>query len=116
MCLLFKHEPILLMCLVVSDSLQLWTAARQAPLSTGILQARTQVGDHALLQGIFPTQGSKPVSLMSPPWQVDSLAQVPLGGPNPLNRPQLKCHLLGEEIFAWKLLRKGKLLGFKAKC
>ena len=39
-----------------------------------------------------------------------------LGGPNPLNRPQLKGHLLGEEIFACKLLRKGKLLGFKVKC
>ena len=35
-----------------------WTVARQAPLSLGILQAG--VGCHALLQGIFPTQGSDP--------------------------------------------------------
>ena len=33
-----------------------WTVAHQAPLSLGILQAG--VGCHALLQGIFPTQGS----------------------------------------------------------
>ena len=34
------------------------TVAHQAPLSMGILQIR--VGCHALLQGIFPTQGSNP--------------------------------------------------------
>ena len=33
----------------------LWTAARQAPLSMGF--SNTTVGHHALLQGIFPTQG-----------------------------------------------------------
>ena len=38
----------------------LWTVAHRAPLSMGILQARTLVGCHALLQGIFPTQGSNP--------------------------------------------------------
>ena len=33
--------------------------AHQAPLSVGVLQAKsTGVGCHALLQGIFPTQGS----------------------------------------------------------
>ena len=38
-----------------------WTVSRQAPLSMGILQAsKLQVGCHALLQGIFPTQGSNP--------------------------------------------------------
>ena len=50
-------------CSVVSDSLRFpWTVACQAPLSMGILQARknTGVGCHALLQGIFPTQGSNP--------------------------------------------------------
>ena len=36
-----------------------WTVAHLAPLSMGILQPRiTGVGCHALLQGIFPTQGS----------------------------------------------------------
>ena len=48
--------------LVVSDSLWLpWTVACQAPLSMGILRARINgEGCHALLQGIFPTQGSNP--------------------------------------------------------
>ena len=39
-----------------------WTVAHQAPLSLGILQARTLewVAQLPLLQGIFPTQGLKP--------------------------------------------------------
>ena len=36
----------------------LWTTARQAPLSMGFPRKNTGVGCHALLQGIFPTQGS----------------------------------------------------------
>ena len=42
----------------VQLSMILWTVARQAPLFTGILQD-TGVGCHAVLQGIFPTQGWK---------------------------------------------------------
>ena len=35
-----------------------WTAAHQAPLSTGLLRLlNTAVGYHFLLQGIFLTQG-----------------------------------------------------------
>ena len=34
-----------------------WTVARQAPLSLGFSRKKTGVGCHALLQGIFPTQG-----------------------------------------------------------
>ena len=37
----------------------LWTVASQAPLSMGIVQARI-LECHALLEGIFPTQGSNP--------------------------------------------------------
>ena len=40
----------------------LWTIAHQALLSMGILQARI-LGCHALLQEIFPTQGSNPCVL-----------------------------------------------------
>ena len=36
------------------------TVAHQVPLFMGILQARILVWVHALLQGIFPTQGSNP--------------------------------------------------------
>ena len=35
-----------------------WTVARQVPLSMGSPAKDTGVGCHALLQGIFPTQGS----------------------------------------------------------
>ena len=36
----------------------LWTVACQAPLSRRFFSKNTGVGCHALLQGIFPTQGS----------------------------------------------------------
>ena len=41
----------------------------------------TGVGCHALLQGIFPTQGSNSRLIMSPALQVDSLPLVPPGKP-----------------------------------
>ena len=40
-----------------------WTVARQAPLSMGFPSKNTEVDCHFLLQGIFPTQGSKPCLL-----------------------------------------------------
>ena len=51
-------------------SVTLWTAAHQAPLSMGVSSKNTEVGCHALLMGIFLTQGSNP-SLLH--WQADSL-------------------------------------------
>ena len=39
-----------------------WTVTHQAPLFMGILQARTGVGCHALLQGILPTRDGTQVS------------------------------------------------------
>ena len=45
----------------------------------GILQARTRVGCHALLQGIFPTQGLNLHLLRLLHWQVGSLPLVPPG-------------------------------------
>ena len=50
----------MLSCSVVSDSATPWTVAHQAPLSTGFSRQESRVGWHALLQGIFPTQGSNP--------------------------------------------------------
>ena len=52
--------------LVIKSCLTLatpWTVARQAPLSMGFPRQNTGVGCHALLQGIFPTQGSNPCLL-----------------------------------------------------
>ena len=45
---------------VVSDSMTPWTVACQASLSMGFPGKNTGVGCHALLQGIFPTQGWNP--------------------------------------------------------
>ena len=48
----------------------------------GILQTRiTEVGCHALLQGIFPAQGLKPYLLCLLHWQASSLPLVPPGKP-----------------------------------
>ena len=41
-----------------------WTVACQGPLSTEF--SRHESHCHALLQGIFPTQGLKPAALTSP--------------------------------------------------
>ena len=43
----------------------LWTIARQAPLSMGSPGKNTGVSCHALLQGIFLTQGSNPSLLLA---------------------------------------------------
>ena len=37
-----------------------WTVACQGPLSVEFSRQSTEVGCHALLQGLFPTQGSNP--------------------------------------------------------
>ena len=55
--------------------------ACQAPLSMGFPRKDTGVGCHALLQGIFPTQGSYPHLLHLLHWQVDSLPPAPPGQP-----------------------------------
>ena len=54
----------------------LWTVALQAPLGKN-----TRVGGHALLQGIFPTQGSNPHLLCLLHRQVGSLPVAPPGKP-----------------------------------
>ena len=61
----------------------LQTRAHQAPLSMGFPGKNTGVGYHALLQGIFPTQGLNLCLLSLLNWQEGSL---PLGPPG---KPQL---------------------------
>ena len=63
---------------VVSDSLGPY--GLQASLSLGFSRQDTGVGCHALLQGIFLTQGSNPL-LLSLHWQVGSLPRAPPGKP-----------------------------------
>ena len=53
------------------------TVAHQAPLSRGFSRQETRVGCHALLQGIFPSQGSNLHFLGLLHWQVGSLPLAP---------------------------------------
>ena len=53
--------------------------ACQAPLSMGLSRQNTGLGCHALLWGIFLTQGSNPHPLCLLHWQVDSLRTEPPG-------------------------------------
>ena len=61
------------------DSVTLWTVALQAPLSMGFSRQEHWSGFHALLWGIFSTQGSKLCLLGLLHWQVGSLPQLPPG-------------------------------------
>ena len=58
-----------------------WTVAPQAPLSMGFPRQDTEVGCHAHLQGVFPTQGSTPHLLHLLNRQAGSLALSHLGSP-----------------------------------
>ena len=71
---------------VMSDFTTPWTVARQAPLSMNSPGKNTGVGCHALLQGIFPTQGWN-LGLLH--WQVDSLLSEPPGKPQGRGIPGL---------------------------
>ena len=53
-------------------------------LPLGVSGKNTGVGCHALLQGIFPTQGSNPSLLCLLHWQEGSLPLVPPGKPKML--------------------------------
>ena len=66
---------------VVSDSATPGTAAHRALLSTGSPGRNTGVGCHALLQGIFLTQGSNLCLSHLLRWQVGSLLLAPRGKP-----------------------------------
>ena len=78
--------PLLHMCVLSHFRLVLpiatqWTIACQAPLSTGFSSKNTRAGCHALLQGIFLTQGLNLNLLYLLHWQVGSLPLAPPGKP-----------------------------------
>ena len=56
-----------------------WTVACHTPLSMGFSRQEYWSGCHALLQGIFPTQGSNWHQLCLLHWQAGSLPLVPPG-------------------------------------
>ena len=60
-------------------SATLWTVVHQASLLWDSPGKNTGVGCHALLQGIFPTQGSNPCLLPLQHWQAGSLPLEPPG-------------------------------------
>ena len=55
--------------------------AHQAPVSMGFVGKNTGVGCQAILQGIFPTQGSNLLLFCLLHWQMNSLLLVPPGEP-----------------------------------
>ena len=80
------------------------TVAHQAPLSMGFSRQNTGVGCHALLQGIFSTQGSNPGLLCLLHWWVRYLPLASPGKPSDTksiieeNYMQRKrCHLVRGE-------------------
>ena len=93
-----KHQILILsMCVCmlccfshVQFFVTLWTVTHQAPLSMGFCRENTGVSYHAVLQGIFPTQGSNLSLLLLLHWQAESLLVAPPG--NPVNMHLLKCN------------------------
>ena len=79
-------------CSVKSGSATPWTAAHQAPPGRN-----TGVGCHALLQGIFLTQGSDPCLLHLLRWQVDSLPLHHPGSPNEMVLGSIQHNLQREQ-------------------
>ena len=107
-----------------------WNVAHQAPLSMGFSSQEywvAIVGCHGLLQGIFPTQGSKQHLLHLLHWQADSLPLCHLSSTsfsaqtcflhflhrcNPQNAPQwnfctpishVRVYFLRNSIYGWFL-------------
>ena len=68
-------------CSVVSDSLQHWTVAYQAPLSRGFFRQEYWSRLPFSPPGDIPDPGVKPVSLASPTFQAASLPANPSGKP-----------------------------------
>ena len=70
------------MCLVssvVSDSMTLWTVARQTPLSMGLLRQEYWNGLPLPSPEDLPDPGFEPLSPLSSALQTDSLSGEPLG-------------------------------------
>ena len=75
----------------------LWTVAHQDPLSMRFFRQEYWSGCHALLQGIFPTEGSNPDLLCLLHWQVCSLPLAPSGKPKLIKPKFLSRFCFGGE-------------------
>ena len=60
----------------------LWTVARQVPLSMHFPGKNTGMGCHAFLQGVFPTQWSNSLFLLSPARAVRFFTTSAMGSPS----------------------------------
>ena len=78
----------------------LWTVAHQDPLSMRFFRQKYWSGCHALLQGIFPTEGSNPDLLRLLHWQACSLPLAPSGKPK-----LIKSKFLSQFCFGGEQLR-----------
>ena len=97
---LFLHKRNARACVLSHNShvqlfATLWTGALHAPLSMGLSGKNTGVGCHALLQGIFLTQGLNLRLSYLPHWQAGSWPLAPPGKftrgmPRPTQRAAVK--------------------------
>ena len=84
-------------CAVMSDSLQPLGLQSSRLLCPWDFPGKSAgVGCHFLLQGIFPTQGSKPHRLL---WQADSLPLSHLGSPVMSMKPRKISNIVNQDIF-----------------
>ena len=99
-CVFYICECLYATLLVVSDSL--WSYGLQ---SARLLCPRdspgknTRVGCHALLQGIFLTQGSNPCLLHLLHWQAGSLPLAPPGKPHALYSYFIYSSEVGKKVY-----------------
>ena len=78
-------DPCVLSCFSrVQFSVSLWTAARQAPLSTGFPRQEYWSGSPCPPPGDLPDPGIEHKSLMSPALAGRFFHECHLGSPNPL--------------------------------
>ena len=85
--LLLSLKVCMLSCFsCVQLCVTLWTVTARCLCLWDSPSKNTGVGSHALLQGVFPTQGSNPWHLFH--WQVGSLPLVPCGEPSLKFRPK----------------------------
>ena len=87
--------------LQLSDSAVLWTVAQQTPLSQDFLGKNTKVYCHAILQGIFPNQGSNQHPLL---WQANSLLMNHWRGHAPYYNSLVLTESLKHSVSAFVLL------------
>ena len=77
-----------------------WAVAHGVPPSMGF--SRQGVGCHALLQGIFPTQGSNPHPLGLLHWQAGSLLLAPPGKPQEQKiKPRSLSQQVHDHLWQW---------------